>query len=378
MVSVLANLLRLYAINLLFIRVLTLVLSLGLLVSAKYFLNIEQADDIFLSLSYTQSLITLLIFGFDKAIWRSNKTDRPKLYNSWFGFFILIAITLVLIGTFINRVPETILSFPISIMFLRSWEDQAENKLLRSTVVFTGLLPTAFLAIVFGVFFSGLPLSTIILIISGVLFIIAYTLNLFEGLKVDYSQAKVALYNNLFYVIPPFIVSLGLYMILEYFAGTKEGLVFQYSGIVRLMAGIRVFSFVFNRLSINKGSKNIIRRYYVIFLPIVAVAYVGILWQFKDLILVYLGIELEDYVLLLLAAGIVFIEYIGTQETFTIIARDSQSFLLFGSIVFLVVSFVAILLVDISVKDLFIVLIAGHISKFIVLYLHRLGRWKYT
>lgn len=378
LVNAIQSILKLYALKVLLIRGATLILSMCLLLSVNFFLDGEQADNVFLSLSYTQSLVTLYVFGYDKAIWRSSIENRASLYNSWFSFAILLMVVLLLIGFFIDRVPETILAFLIAVLFLRSWEDQAENRLLRSTIVFTGLIPTLFLILVMGFYFINLPYNVVFLLVGLTLLVVLYFSKLFEGFMLDFEGIFSSLSNNLYYVFPTFLISISSYLLLEHYSEIKEGLVYQYSGIIRLLAGIRVFTFVFNRLTINKEANALIRRYFVLIIITISAFYVLFLVQMQDFILDILGLSVHDPRLLLIGCGLVIVEYLGTQETFKIIASGKLLYLSLGAVGFVVMVSLMVLVKEESINGIFLVLIGGQAVNVLIMSIQRLKVWLYT
>ena len=79
-----------------------------------------------------------------------------------------------------------------------------------------------------------------------------------------------------------------------------------------------------------------------------------------------------------MGCGLVIVEYLGTQETFKIIASGKLLYLSLGAVGFVVMVSLMVLVKEESINGIFLVLIGGQAVNVLIMSIQRLKVWRYT
>ena len=320
-------------IKLILVRGFSAVFSLALLfILSKYFES-NISDNIYIDISLLMTNTILLTFGFDKKIWKATTLkDSISIYNIWFQFILFLIIPFILYSCYIDKFLIGIASLLLSFIFMISWELQSNDKKLLSTILFTLTVPLSYLfsIIIINVFNLEFHLNIYVILFFFAVILI-YSLYKSDSLNLNYKLDKFnfkiilkEITENSLIVVPAYIASYTIYLLLEMTSLQSPGDTFEYSGIVRIMAGINIFSFALNRYTINstRNTKlSIISKKHIL-LVFVSLLYLITLYLFSDYLSYFFNFNISSVNVLSLVLLNILISYILTQKIFYCVNKN--------------------------------------------------------
>jgi len=360
-------------IKLILVRGSSAVISLALLFILSKFFNSEISDNIYIDMSLLMANTILLTFGFDKKIWKvRTKKESYNTYNIWFQFILFLTVPFILYSYYIDKLLIGIASLLLSLIFMISWELQGSNKKYLSTILFTLTLPLSFLFSIVLIHLYNLHyfsyayfLVFFFCIITIISIYKSDTLNLnFKFYEINYKKIFNEIKENSLIVIPAYIASLSIYLLLEKTSLQSPGDTFEYSGIIRLMAGINIFSFALNRDTINstkKSKTSIISKNHLL-LVLVSLIYLVIIYLFSDYLSHFLNFNISSANVLSLVLLNILANYMLTQKIFYCVNKNLYQEIAFSSIFGSIIAIIGLYLFHL---DLFILTSIVFISSFL-------------
>ena len=361
-------------IKLILVRGLSAVFSLALLfILSKYFES-NISDNIYIDISLLMTNTILLTYGFDKKIWKAKTLkDSISIYNIWFQFILFLIIPFILYSFYIDKFLIGIASLLLSFIFMISWELQSNDKKLLSTILFTLTVPLSYLFSVLLINIFNLDFySYIYITLFFFIVILIYSLYKSNSLNLNYKLDKLnfkiilkEIKENSLIVVPAYIASYTIYLLLEKTSLQSPGATFEYSGIIRIMAGINIFSYALNRYTINstRNSKVAIISKKHLLLVLVSLLYLIILFVFSDYLNHFFKFKISSVNVLLLVLLNILISYILTQKIFYCVNRNLFKETAFSSIFGSMIVIIGLYLFHLDLLILAFIVFTGNILR---------------
>jgi hypothetical protein len=361
-------------IRLTLVRGFSAVFSLALLFILSKFFNSEITDNIYIDMSLLMANTILLTFGFDKKIWKVTTLKKSiYTYNIWFQFILLILLPFVIYSLWIDKFLIGVASLILSFIFIISWELQGNNKKYISTVLFTLTVPLSFLFSFILIHLFNLDFfSYVYFILFFFCIIMIYSIYKSDTLNLNHKFNKVnfkiilnEIIENSLIVVPAYLASYTIYLLLEKTSLQSPGDTFEYSGIVRIMAGINILSYALNRYTINstRNSKISIISKKHIFLTLSSLLYIIILYTFSDYISQIFNLNISSVNVLSLVVLNILISYILTQKIFYCVSKNLFKEIAFSSIFGSVSLIISLYLLQLDLLILAFIVLLGNILR---------------
>ena len=361
-------------IKLILIRGSSAVFSLALLFILSKFFNSEISDNIYIDMSLLIANTILLTFGFDKKMWKA-RTSKESIntYNIWFQFILFLTIPFILYSCYIDKLLIGIASLLLSFIFMISWELQGNNRKYISTILFTLTVPLSFLfSFILLHLFNLHFFSYAYFIVFFFCIMMIYSIYKSDTLSLNYKFNKVnfkillnEIIENSLIVVPAYIASYTIYLLLEKTSLQSPGDTFEYSGIVRIMAGINILSYALNRYTINstRNSKiSIISKKHV-FLTLSSLLYIIIMYVFSDFISQIFNLNISSVNVLSLVVLNILISYILTQKIFYCVSKNLFKEIAFSSIFGSVSVIIGLYLLQLDLLVLAFIVLLGNLLR---------------
>ena len=145
----------------------------------------------------------------------------------------------------------------------------------------------------------------------------------------------------------------------------SPGDTFEYSGIVRIMAGINIFSYALNRYTINstRNSKvSIISKKHIL-LVLVSLLYLIILYLFSDYLNHFFNFNISSVNVLSLVLLNILINYILTQKTFYCVNKNLFKEIAFSSVFGSMIVIIGLYLFHLDLLILALIVFTGNILR---------------
>lgn len=367
--------------KLLILRSLASVSSLCLLLFLAKTANPEFSDLVYTDIALLAANAILLTFGFEKKTWSAKTTEQGiNVYNVWFQFICCFFIPFLLYSIWAEKFLIGFSSIILSFIFMISWELQSGNKKNISTVLFTMSLPFSYFLSLLIVYCFKLDQDLYRYFIPAILCVILiYALSKSKILKSNHKFITIDLSNffreikeNSLLVIPAYLTAYTIFLLLNKSSIQLPGTAFEYSGLIRIMAGVSVISFAINRYTINSVKKDNWTKLFknVPYLILFSFFYGIGIFLFSDYIYQILTIKISSILIVSLILLNIIIAYILTQLVFWSVSKKLFKEVAISSTLG---SLVLIILLNIFVIDLLmlvlLILLGNIIRLFVILFL---------
>lgn len=331
-------------INLLLARIAGMVCSFILLIYLSKFSGINISDIVYRDIAKIQSITVLVLFGFDKIVWRAeniyNLYQINLLWVLWILTWLIIFAPIIHNFIYLEDLYLIYTSILYAIILYISWIYQSLEKKIISTLLFSAILPFIFLVTVIFDEYINYEFNLILLpsIIVAILIIVNSKVILTQvakyKLSIKFSYLSGNLDVTLYTVFPAFFYSYSLAYLLEESLNSCLGCTSQYSGMLRLLSVYNIISFVYNRNSINRMKSNHFKYSYGISIMIFFAVIIYVFFYFsKGLIFDnLLQIMYYDSNMIIFILANFFMNYFLTQLTFVSIVKKELRIIALGTI----------------------------------------------
>ena len=358
------------------LRSLSAISSLCLLLLLANITSAEFSDGVYTDIALLMANTILLTFGFDKKIW-SVKTNEQgvKIYNVWFQFISYVFIPFLLYSIWSENTLIGISSLILSFIFMISWELQSKNEKYISTILFTMSVPFSYLLSLIIVYLFNLEIE-LYRYFSAVIFLIIliYAFRKSKLLKLSHKLIRldlISIYHEIkessFLVIPAYLGAYSIFLLLDKSAIQLPGTAFEYSGLIRLMAGINIITFAINRFTLNTVKNSHWSKVFknIPYLILCSLLYGGVILFFSEYINQILSIQISSIWIISLILTNIIISYILTQLIFWCVSEKLFKELAISSVLG---SVVIIIMLNIFVVDLLMLVslvLLGNVIRFL-------------